>query len=109
MGNNPSSRFNVGPGSTRGAAECLECQGRKRNLIESNVECRDWNPTLVIAWVSLGLLLLMAVFIRVRRQCRKIADLESRALHGTVKLPVEDEEDVKSQSMIEVVKDASPA
>ncbi|KAK0432297.1 hypothetical protein EV421DRAFT_2000989 [Armillaria borealis] len=83
--------------------------GRKRSLIESNVEHRAWNSTLVIAWVSLGLLLLMAVFIRMRRRCRKIADIESRALRGTVKLPMEDEVDVKSQTMIEAVEDAPPA
>ncbi|SJL17097.1 uncharacterized protein ARMOST_20639 [Armillaria ostoyae] len=41
------------------------------------------------------------------RDC--IADIESRALLGTVKLPMEDEEDVKSQTMIEAVEDAPPA
>ncbi len=60
----------------------------------------------MIAWVSLALLLLMAVFIRVRRRCRKIADIESKALHGAVKLPVEDE-NIKSQTMIGAVEGAS--
>ncbi len=49
----------------------------------------------------------MAVFIRVRRRCRKIADIESNALHGAVKLPVEDEENIKSQTMIRAVEGAS--
>ncbi|PBK96216.1 hypothetical protein ARMGADRAFT_1028405 [Armillaria gallica] len=105
MGNYPSGRFSIGPGSSKGVAECPGCEGRKRSLMESNVE--EWNSTLVIAWVSLALLLLMAVFIRMRRRCRKIADLESRALHGAVKLPVEDGENIKSQAMIGAVEGAS--
>ncbi|SJL17066.1 uncharacterized protein ARMOST_20608 [Armillaria ostoyae] len=105
MGNHPSGGFSWP--AAKGSVGCLECQGRKRNLIESNEE--EWNSTLVIGWVSLGLLLLMAAFIRVRRRCRKIADIESRALRGTVKLPMEDEADVKSQTMIEAVEDAPPA
>ncbi|PBK62109.1 hypothetical protein ARMSODRAFT_964329 [Armillaria solidipes] len=107
MGNYPSGRFSVGPGISKNVAECLECQGRKRSLIESNVE--ECNSTLVITWVFLGLLLLMAGFIRVRRRIRKIADIESKAIHGAVKPSVEDGENVKSQAMIGAVEDPSLA
>ncbi|KAK0492338.1 hypothetical protein EDD18DRAFT_1109085 [Armillaria luteobubalina] len=62
----------------------------KRSLIESNVERREWNSTLVIAWVSLGLILLMAGFIRWHRRCRKIMDIESKVSHRAVKPPRED-------------------
>ncbi|KAK0244796.1 hypothetical protein EDD85DRAFT_979812 [Armillaria nabsnona] len=109
MGNYTSGRFSIGPGISKGVAECPGCEGRKRSLMESNVEHRECNSTLVIAWVSLALLLLTAAIIRVRRRCRKIADIESRAFQGTVKLPVEGEEDVKSQTMFEAVEDAPTA
>ncbi len=62
--------------------------------------------TLVIAWASLGLLLLMEGFICGRRRCGKLMDIESKALHGAVKLPVEDGENIKSQTIIGVVEGA---
>ncbi len=62
----------------------------------------------MIAWVSLALLLLMGGFICRRHRCRKRMDIESKALHAAVKLPVEDWENVKKQTMIMAVQDDLP-
>ncbi|KAK0222342.1 hypothetical protein IW262DRAFT_1460656 [Armillaria fumosa] len=107
MGNSPSSPFSwSGParGSAPGVEECFECQERKRNLgFESNVE--EWNSTLVIAWISLGMLLLMAGFIRWRPRYRKIMDIESKAFHKALKPSVDEGENIKSQTMIGAVEE----
>ncbi|PBK96222.1 hypothetical protein ARMGADRAFT_1028412 [Armillaria gallica] len=103
MGDGLSALFGQQAGSG-GASKCPPsgCEVRKRHLFESNVERREWDSTLVIARVSLGLLLLMTLFIRVRRRCRKITDIESKA---AVKPHVEDGENVKSRTMIGSVED----
>ncbi|KAK0432304.1 hypothetical protein EV421DRAFT_2024038 [Armillaria borealis] len=60
----------------------------------------DWNSALVAAWVSLGLLLFVAGFKCGRRRCRKITDIESKAVHADVKPPVEDWKNAKTRSQI---------
>ncbi|PBK96224.1 hypothetical protein ARMGADRAFT_760176 [Armillaria gallica] len=66
----------------------------------------EWNSTLMVACVSLGLLLFMAGFMCGRRQSRKTTDIESKAFHADVKPPVEDGENVKTrQTMPGVVED----
>ncbi|PBK96214.1 hypothetical protein ARMGADRAFT_1077719 [Armillaria gallica] len=88
------------------SGEASGCQVRKRMLFEHNVtEC---NSTLVIALVSLGILLLMAVLVYRRRRCRKLTDIESKAFHAAIMLPVEDRKNVEKQTMIIVVEDKAP-
>ncbi|KAK0244794.1 hypothetical protein EDD85DRAFT_1018380 [Armillaria nabsnona] len=105
MGNGPSILFGQ-PASSRAASKCPPsgCEVRKRNLFESNVE--EWDSTLVIVWVSFEMFLLMAGFICGRRRYRKIADIESKALHVAAKPPVEDGENIKSQTRIGAVEEA---
>ncbi|KAK0244789.1 hypothetical protein EDD85DRAFT_932794 [Armillaria nabsnona] len=58
------------------ASECV----RKRMPFENNEACNSWwDSTLVIAWVTLGLLLLVA-FIRWHRLRRKVANIDSTPL-----------------------------
>ena len=68
---------------------------------------REWNSTLVVVLVSLGLLLFMTGFMCGRRRLSsKVMDIESKAIHAAVKPPVEDR-DIKiwSQIMIGAVED----
>ncbi|KAK0244798.1 hypothetical protein EDD85DRAFT_932801 [Armillaria nabsnona] len=43
-----------------------------------------------------------------RRRCRKLTDIESKALHATIMLPVEDRKNLEKQTMIMVVEDDAP-
>ncbi|PBK62594.1 hypothetical protein ARMSODRAFT_980638 [Armillaria solidipes] len=81
---------------------------KKRMLFGNNETRREWNSTLVIAWISLGILLLMAGLVYKRHRCRKLTDIESKALHAAVILPVEDWENVERQTMIMVIEDNLP-
>ncbi len=47
----------------------------------------------------------MAVLVYRRRRCRKLTDIESKALHAAIMLPVEDWKNVEKQTMIIVVED----
>ncbi|SJL17094.1 uncharacterized protein ARMOST_20636 [Armillaria ostoyae] len=115
MGNGSSNQsqgesdpsFSIGAGRTNRFEERYFDEGSEfmRNRMQFGNSVAEWNATLMIAWASLGLLLLMAGFICGRRRCGKLTDIESKALRGAVKLPVEDGENIKSQTMIRVVED----
>ncbi|PBK62114.1 hypothetical protein ARMSODRAFT_980910 [Armillaria solidipes] len=115
MGNSSSNQsqgesdpsFSIGARRTNRFEERYFDEGSEsmRNRMQFGNSVVEWNATLVIVWASLGLLLLMAGFICGHRRCGKLTDIESKALHGAVKLPMEDGENIKSQTVIGVVED----